>query len=182
MGWLAELIAFGDSHVHCAVAGGAEDRYVGAVTLHRLGRRGEAVTLLGEPGDVLVIVGEIDVRGHIARQVEHRVEEDVIWALALGAEHALHDLERAGSRVRMCAVIPPTPEGNVIEMPVPFRGTIRQRARWCIMLNDALRAVVEVVDPYAPFRTQSGTLREGCSTDGVHLADEYGQEAFGWLV
>ena len=166
----------------CAVAGGAEDRYVGSLTLHRFGRRSEAVGLLGEPGDVLVILGEIDVRGHIARQVEHRTEEDVIWALALGAEHSFGDLERGGSQVRMCAVIPPTPEGNAIEMEVPFRGTVRQRARWCVMLNDALRAVVEVVDPYAAFRTPSGMLREGCSTDGVHLADEYGQEAFGWLM
>ena len=131
---------------------------------------------------MLLIAGEIDVRGHVAQQVEHRAEGEVIWSLALRAEHAVRHLARAGSSVQMCAVIPPTPEGNSLGMAVPFRGTLEQRADWCAALNEALEQVVAVVDPYAAFRTANGTLRAGCSPDGVHLADEYGEEAFGWLL
>lgn len=182
------VYAFGDSHTTCAVHGGAISAYAGPVTLHRLGRPGEAVELMrrfwrgGEA--IMVIAGEIDARTHIGRQIElGRDPSEVILTLASGAAYAQQALEEEfDCTVVQVLVIGATSEIEGGDPDWPFTGTLRDRQQWVDELNERLEQLCRTVDPYHTFMAPDGTLPPDNSDGGVHLHPRFGPQAFGPII
>ncbi len=179
---------FGDSH---AVSGfgriaEAEIHWIGALTMHRIGRDGaqqlfEGVTV--GPGDVLIFVyGEVDVRAHIlrlARQLQKSPSELVRdladrYAIAL----FMASLRRPGVTFMLTSVVPPASwfaaYGNV---DLPVYGSLRKRVRITRELNARLKSHAEHLGlryfDYTPFyEARHGGLRFELSDSHVHINAE----------
>jgi len=189
-------LVIGDSHVFTFLeAGHVLPVWLGAVTMHRVGRDGPAFLALSELQverglDVVFCFGEIDVRVHVARQAEKRaVSVEVVVAdlvdRYLDALHCISD--RPGLRVSVATAVPPqdieagSPHAAPDLSPLPARIAIART------LADTLAAGVRerglgLIDLHAALRGPDGLMRPAYGSDGIHAYTPEGRRTVADLL
>lgn len=189
-------VVFGDSHAALFEdVPGFVPIWIGAVTLHRLGRPGELLRQARSPrrpalrlpglrlarrDTFLVSAGEIDVRCHLNEQTASRgrPEDEVLDELVSGLVTALATVRaQIGCRTGAVAIPPPVralrPEDQLAS-ELPIRGPLPDRVHWTNELNrrlaEALTREGHVFLPMPQGLTNpDGSLREEFSDGNVHL-------------
>ena len=160
--------------------------WLGARTMHRIARDGINVSSYGvNAGDIAVfILGEIDVRVHIGKQVylKNRDLDDVVQTLAetyvqrIAENQMIHHC-----RCVICAVTPPSGysynlEGNPENIYLP-RVPLEERAIFTKLLNKKLsqecaKHHILFLNAFEAFAKQDGSLNNAFS-DGCHVTPEF---------
>ena len=184
---------FGDSHAVACFGRILEIgiHWVGAVTMHRVGRDGadflfDGVTI--RPGDVLVFIfGEIDVRTHIGRIADTtgRPRQELLMELAetylASIAHAAKNLRDI--RIVLTSVVPPSPAHLANTKALPVWGTLEDRIALTITLNcmladGARRLGYGFLDIYEDYADRTGAMIVGLSDGRVHIAPSHTEPIF----
>lgn len=180
------LLTIGDSHSFIPFRTIAKTRYMGAITMKRLGNPAEpllhqcAAELAPQPGDVLIAVcGEIDVRCWAHVHVLRRKDGDAAAMLGEWAEAYLDKIASIpanGARLGVAAVVPPSPQTKIDRKEYPVAGTDEDRARYTALLNDALRRGAAArnllfLDQHSPYAGPDGMMRPELADSSVHIND-----------
>jgi hypothetical protein len=173
-------------------------RHLGAITLNRAGRSGEAEQLLRRAmrwpyrvlerlpfpvprsADVIILsFGEIDVRCHVQQQIQRgpRTGTDVLQDLANSAATLVGAVHASGPATVVFLAIPPP--GEAVDDPeYPAYGTLKDRAEWTTALNfavntrlrDEFGVLVGFADYSASVANRDGMMRPEFSDDNIHLS------------
>jgi hypothetical protein len=180
---------FGDSHSNVyRLAPEAVVHYLGAVTMHRVGRDGIQLFALDgidvKPGDALGFVfGEIDVRSHVGQQRDRffRNPTEILETLSGNYFMTLSKIKQLypESPIVVFSLVPPMgrdypnfAHNMTLDYPT---GPEPDRIAWTQQLNDmlrlkALRAGFGFLDQYTPFVNEKGLLDLNMTADGLHVA------------
>lgn len=181
-----DVYVFGDSHAQSNFGAIArcKVKWLGAVTMHRIGRDGLGVLdfrQLGVPDGVSVILtfGEIDVRAHVLRQRDEKGRQinEVIETLAtrfiacLQANAACYQ----GLRIAFCSILPPT--NRIARHAHDLYGSLQDRRMVTEQLNARIRALCgeagfAYIDVHQYFRDWDGYLNRAYADSNVHAAPE----------
>jgi hypothetical protein len=175
-------LVVGDSHVFTFLeAGHVLPVWLGAVTMHRVGRDGPAFLTLSELQvqrglDVVFCFGEIDVRAHVARQAETRSipVEAVVTELVDRYLDALDRIcDRPGARVFVATPVPPRSPAAGSPHAAPDLSPLTGRIAVARILaetlaNGVLGRGLGLIDLHAALRDPDGLMRAACGSDGVH--------------
>jgi hypothetical protein len=176
---------FGDSHfLLYAALPRVVPHYLVGYTMHRVGRDGISSLNIenvdSSPNTVLAFVfGEIDVRVHVARQVEHsgRTSHQIIDDLITRYMSTICSVRAAypDNPIILISVVPPAGmDYPSFDYTLPRGGTDEDRASWTQELNSRLHQyAVEYgfgyLDQYSPFANETGLFDLEYSDDGVHI-------------
>lgn len=158
--------------------------YLNGTTMHRVGRDGvrAIITEYGSrfpnPGEWLIfVVGEIDVRCHIDRQIKekNRDEQEVISTLVDNYVRALVEYSKeSGVLIGVRGIIPPLEHGNHQCQQFPIKGDYIDRLRYQKQVNALLepKCVANKI-AFIPFpkwgENPDGSLRMDMSDGIIHL-------------
>ncbi len=176
---------FGDSHARAAFDNiePCTVHYIGPTTMHRVGREGIIFLNLSnyaiKEGDTAIFVlGEIDVRCHIAKQhAAGRFVDEIIDTLARNYIAAILENQKLCKKIHcvIFAVVPPT---NIAYNPdYPYCGSLGERIEYTQKLNKKLHELCRacqfhVIDVYTDFATPAGSLNPDLGDGNVHIADK----------
>jgi len=174
-------------------------------TMHRIGRDGlyEFSNIALTANDILlVVVGEVDIRCHIYRQINenNRDEDEIINTLAKSFISRLKDIKlNTGCNIIVRGVVPPLPNANHPDIhsgnpadltyTYPIRGHIKDRSRWRQMLNKKLETLcIENKLYFLPspkwVEDNDGMLIDSFSDHKIHIANcdkEMNDELFNFI-
>ena len=188
------IYAFGDSHTWApAMLEGILSVHVSAITLHRLGRPGQAVELIQtqplNSGDrIILMAGEVDIRCHVGKHLKERSSEDILMDLAIRAKAAMTSIRKhtAAQEIFMCDVIPPARKYMELRPgDYPVVGSLWERADWTRTLNFYLENLLgdRFIRVYNPYQDEDGALIPKYTDEtGFHLSEDYAPECFGELL
>lgn len=178
----ATIHVIGDSHSRMfASIADAKVHWIGACTMHRIGRDGLSflnVKNYGiQEGDAIIFVfGEIDVRCHIGKQrdLQKKSEDEIIGDL-VRRYLATIQANRAQYKQLTCAIcliIPPT--DTIFNPEYPYYGSLSERVAITNKLNQFLykacqRAHIFCIDAYAPYQDADGSLKQLYGDGNVHI-------------
>ncbi len=162
--------------------------YLDSTTMHRIGRDGvhEILVAFGSrfpnAGDWLIfVVGEVDCRCHIDRQIKEqgREEDEVICTLATNYVSALVKYQKESHvRVGVRGVVPPLEFGNHHCDRFPIKGEFKDRLRYQQVLNKTLEAkckehgILFIPSPQWAVKEDGGMKME--LSDGIiHIANSH---------
>jgi len=180
------LLTVGDSHSYIPFRTIAKVRYMGAITMKRLGNPAEPLLhqavaeLTPQPGDILLAVcGEIDIRCWAHVHLQRRKDGDAATMLKEWAEAFLDkvaSIPANGARLGVAAVVPPSPQMKIDRKEYPVAGTDQDRAHYTVLLNDALRQGAAArnllfLDQYSPYVGPDGMMRSDLVDSSVHIND-----------
>lgn len=181
--------AIGDSHQgEFSQIPGCACRWLGSITMHRVGRDGLNIVnlpMLGVQNNDAVIYcfGEIDVRCHIGKQrdVYHRDLDEIIDTLATKYIETILTNEFFYDQITsiVYSVTPPT-DGHFNEH-YPFWGPLEDRVEISKKLNQRLKELCEesdilFLDVYEAYANPDGTLNRALSDGTVHISAWHSQE------
>lgn len=180
----ARVHVFGDSHARAAFDNTepCTVHYMGPTTMHRIGRDGLSFLNRSEYGvkegdTVIFVLGEIDVRCHIAKQhALGRLVDEIIDTLARNYLSTILENKNLYKKIHcvIFAVVPPT---NIAYNPdYPYCGSLGERIEYTQMLNKKLHELCRayrfhVIDVYKDFATPAGSLNPNLGDGNVHIAD-----------
>jgi hypothetical protein len=180
------VYAIGDSHAKYNF--GAEPRirvcYLGPVTMYRISRDGRKALSLKELGvvrgdAVIWCLGAIDVSNHLIKQRDRQggTVEAIADELARDYLRSIAEIEAeiGGLRMAILAVIPPTDQHLMFE--IPSTGTLAERVNARALLNAALEKYsrecgYSFLDPFESFQDSNGVLKPGMSDGNVHCGPQ----------
>ena len=179
---------FGDSH-SWMFRGHPETAvyHLGGITMHRIGRDHVNFLNLADyhvtSEDIVVMVfGEIDVRGHIkkiAKQFEittSDVIENLCDRYLKGVEKIIQ--KTPVKKIIICEVIPPAKKAPNSNKKFPRIGSLEERVQYNLYLNSVLESGCKTKGfeffKYADtYRNQGQQLRSIYTKDGVHISKKY---------
>lgn len=195
------VLVVGDSHSYLygdvapEMAPEVAHRWVGPVTMHRVGREGFFSVCPKEEaaghGAVLLVFGEIDCRAHVyLQQLKGRAPEEVLDELASSFVRTLREAKDAlGGSVQFWirGVVPPLRGGRHSELGVdthsldpadfPVRGALHERVAWRLRMNELLQAKAAeaglgfLPSPAWAEDPADHTMRWDCSDGHIHIAN-----------
>lgn len=180
------LYTCGDSHARWTFLG-CEDvtsNWLGPLTMHRFGRDVPMLTRdhgVPQGSDVLMCLGEIDVRCHVARfALEHPGGAPGVLSDLCGRfEAAVLANAAAGGwrKTAIMSVVPPAKKAYAeTNVDYPFEGTDAERAANTAILNGMLRAACYrngwvYLDVHRLYSDEDGTLPPDASDGNVHVGN-----------
>lgn len=186
------IYVVGDSHSHAYYDSKITMLPSDAGTMHRIGRDGLQDRLrsisLNSADILLVVIGEVDIRCHIYRQIHdnNRDEEEILDTLASKFILRLVELKTTTNcNIIVRGVVPPLPNGDHPDIHsqkpedltyiYPIRGLIDDRSRWRISLNQKLASLCASNGLYflpSPIwvETDDHMLRDEFSDHRIHIA------------
>jgi hypothetical protein len=157
-------------------------------TMYRIGRDNHIINF--RPAHVskdrifCLSYGEVDVRGHIGKQVHYgRHHENVSKELVNAYFSTIKQNITEYKAIIIMAISPPTAakdhepcniHSEVTGGPIPFSGTDKDRVIYRICINKLLEEGCALngyyyFDPYAPYTKEDGTLRYELSDKCIHV-------------
>ena len=164
-----KTLIVGDSHASFCfdLIDGCDVRWLGSVTMFRIGRDGfDGFLDQSQTYDAVIFVfGEIDVRAHVLRIAAQQSKpvSDVVDALASAYVNRIRDLDGVAIKV-IASVVPPVNTGYAARnIAVPVVGTIEQRSEAVSLLNARLqmlsaRSGIGYLDIYSAFVGRDGCI------------------------
>ncbi len=160
-------------------------RWVGPVTMHRVGREANGMFKyenygVNKDAVVVSVFGEIDVRAHIMRIVQSTstpITDLIDNLVSLYVATVRHAFINSQARMQIIAgLVPPCPGMSAGGFAVA--GTPEQRVVLTTAINDRLRFSCRLfgfgyLDQYTPFAADDGTLAPQWTDDGLHISRKH---------